>query len=161
MCHVNRWPWTQTQWLCLGQPPHEFSRHILPQTVILSGSSRREAVNLPQTLGSGHTFLNQPIESISSPVEWCLPYLNADRLRCQAEHWVNFQARYVTDLQLSVNQPPTQFNYSSSTLCSVRFKTTHHNRKKNTTCPIQVCFLINPVMHQLFVSRTYCLSPPY
>lgn len=32
-----------------------------------------------------------------------------------------------------MNQPPTQSNNSLSTLCSVCFKTTHHNQKKPTT----------------------------
>lgn len=138
MCHVNRWPWTQTQRLCLGQPPHEFSHHILPQTVILSGSTRRKTVNLPQMLGvvqqSSHervgSYFLTSLSSLFPPllmVKCCFAYLNVDCLRCQAEHWVNFQAQYITDPQLSVNQPPTHSNNSSSTLCSVRFKTTHHN----------------------------------
>lgn len=135
MCHVNRWPWTRMQGFCLGQPPHEFSHHILPQTVNLSGNAQRKTVNLPRTLGvlqwsshgRGGLHLSS-IESIYAPVDgemlFCI--FKLDCLRCQAEHWVNFQSQY-TDLQLSVNQPPTQSSNSSSTLCSMCFKTAHHN----------------------------------
>lgn len=47
-----------------------------------------------------------------------------------------------TDLQLSVNQPPTQLS-SSSSLCTVCFE----------IALIEVCFLINLVIFELFVSR--------
>lgn len=73
MCHVNRWPWTWIQQFCLGQPPHEFYHHILPQTVILSGNTWRKIVKLPQMLHileqTSHRRVGSKMFCILCPIE--------------------------------------------------------------------------------------------
>lgn len=107
-------------------------------------------------------FSNQSLLGLFPPmlmVKCCFAYLNVDCLK--SEHWVNFQARYITDLQLSVNQPPTQSNNSSSTLRPVCFKTTHHNRKKSTLMVPREALFSNEPSYTLAICLQNILSESF
>lgn len=133
MWHINRWPCSWTQQFCLGQPPQEFFPNIFPQTVILSGIH-----------GGNTQFASNPLHSAADFrwKAWVLLFqtylLNQLFMAKCFVFYVQLksglpnvasQNTIRTDLQLSVNPPPTQPN-SSSSLCTVCFKITLHNWEK-------------------------------